>query len=384
MKIHFIANSYIGNSAAGGDFHLIKMAKAVVNAGYDLNFFGGHALQSFVKKNDIPATCVLTDEAASSNCGKLSTFHAWYKRYRRTMLSLDSIGLHDGAYAVSDYWCDALPVAYSKARRKVMVLFMQSPSIRQALVGRRPDVVGNRVSSLHYAISQRLSLMTLARHGGKLWEAKDCHGVESETADSVPKQERTYDAIWVGRISPQKGINDLLSTLEFLNQRLENFHAVLVGNLQDLEAEIGRLGLDKCVVLTGRVSEMEKFRLLKSSRVFLLTSYHEGLPCVASESIISNTPVVAYGLPHYEQMFGRLIHYVPPFKLQNFKLDAERVISAMREGLNPLARMEVDRFKREHSWETIQNKFIQIWKESDEVSIDVPTKGPQTKPHQQI
>jgi hypothetical protein len=102
MKIHFIANSYIGNSAAGGDFHLIKMARAVVKAGYDLNFFGSHALQSFVQKNDIPATYALTDETGSSNFGKFNTFHAWYKRYRRTMASLDSIGPHDGADLVRD------------------------------------------------------------------------------------------------------------------------------------------------------------------------------------------------------------------------------------------------------------------------------------------
>jgi glycosyltransferase involved in cell wall biosynthesis len=352
------------------------MAEAVVNAGYELNFFGGHALQNFVGENEIPATFVLTDHAASSNHGKLHIFFSWYKRYRRTMALLDSISLHDGAYAVSDYWCDVLPVAHSKTKHKTMVLLMESPSISQALIGRRPDVVGNRLSSLHYAISQQLSLKMLMRRGGNVWHAKDCHGVESSIADSIPEQERVYDAIWIGRISPQKGINDLLSTLEFLNQRLENFRAVLVGNLKNLELGISKRGLDKCVVFAGRVSEVEKFRLLKSSRVFLLTSYHEGLPIVASESIISNTPVVAYELPHYQQLFGKMIHYVPPFKLQNFKLDAERVISAMRGGANPLVGEDVASYKREHSWKTIQNKFIQLWKESGEISLDAPGKSP--------
>jgi glycosyltransferase involved in cell wall biosynthesis len=371
MRLHFIANSFIGNAPAGGDFHMVQMAKGAVEAGYELNFIGGHALETHIKENNIPATFLLTDDAASADYGKFRIFSDWWQRYRRTMARLNEIRPEDGAYAVSDYWCDTLPVCRSRSKHKAMPLLMEAPSIGQALFGRRLDVVGNRLSSLHYAASQHLSLRTMAKHGARVLSAEEYHGVEAKVADSVPAQERTYDVVWIGRISAQKGINDLLSTLEFLNQRVQNFRAVLVGNVKSLQPEIDRRGLRKCVSFSGRISEEEKFRIVKSSRVFLMTSHHEGLPIVASESIISNTPVVGYKLPHYAPLFGSLMIYVPPFELSKFQSEAERVILEMRSGKNPMPGAEVQNYKDAHSWRNIQNKFVQGWKKSVEASKTV-------------
>src|ERR1051325_1581078 len=95
------------------------------------------------------------------------------------------------------------------------------------------------------------------------------YGLEVGATDAVPKQTRIYDAVWIGRVHRQKGIDDLLATLQYLAARLPDFQVLLVGNVRDpLAPEVAARGLEKQVTFSGFVSEEEKIRLFKASRVF--------------------------------------------------------------------------------------------------------------------
>jgi glycosyltransferase involved in cell wall biosynthesis len=185
------------------------------------------------------------------------------------------------------------------------------------------------------------------------------YGLDVTGTASVPRQERIYDAVWIGRVHRQKGIDDLLATLAHLAARVTDFRAVLVGNVQEsLRPRIRELGLERCVAFSGFVSEQEKIRLFKASRVFLMPSKHEGSPRVIGESVIAETPVVAYDIPNYRPVFGDFVRYVPPFDLAAFQGAAEAAVRAMRRGENDLEQLDLDRFKRENSWETTRTRFL--------------------------
>ena len=125
-----------------------------------------------------------------------------------------------------------------------------------------------------------------------------------------------------------------------------------------LVSEIAKRGLESNVTFSGFVSEAEKIRLFKASRVFLMPSRHEGSPRVVGESIIANTPVVAYDIPNYRPVFNDFVRYVPPFELAAFQSAAEDEIRKMRSGLNYLDRHSLTEFKQANSWETTQAKFL--------------------------
>lgn len=185
------------------------------------------------------------------------------------------------------------------------------------------------------------------------------YGLEVGPTDAVPKQERIYDAVWIGRVHRQKGIDDLLSTLQLLAQRLPNFRAMFIGNVRDaLAPGIAARGLTQNVEFSGFVTEEEKIRLFKASRVFLMPSKHEGSPRVIGESLIAGTPVVAYEIPNYRPLFGDFVRYAPPFDLNAFQDAASREILRMRSGENYLEKMDLARFKQDNSWETTQAKFL--------------------------
>src|SRR5437762_6901202 len=61
-RIHFIANCVYGTHLAGGDIHFFEMARAATEAGYDVNFFGGFALQQHMATQSLKATITLTED----------------------------------------------------------------------------------------------------------------------------------------------------------------------------------------------------------------------------------------------------------------------------------------------------------------------------------
>jgi len=384
-KIHFITNGVFSTSIAGGDIHFLKLAEGAAKAGYELNFFGGHALKEVIAQHKLPGTVTLTDDARMPKVnqgalgGQFAMFRDMYGRYRRTLRLLDRIAPDDFAYAVSDYWFDVIPVVRSPARRKLMVLHMEAPTFSQILHRSRPDVDPKRLASLHYWASQEWSLKRFSRCASKhlfhlhplqqsrlraLGVRPDemtllSYGLEIAATDAVPTQERIYDAVWIGRVHRQKGIDDLLATLEHLAKKFPDFKAMFIGNVRDaLLPEMQKRGLENHVAFSGFVSEEEKIRLFKASRVFLMPSKHEGSPRVIGESLISGTPVVAYEIENYPPLFGDFVRYAPPFNLDAFKLAAEDEIRRMRAGENYLDRRDLAHFKHENSWETAQEKFL--------------------------
>lgn len=383
--LHLICNGVFSTSIAGGDIHFLKLAEGAAQAGYRLNFFGGHALREVLEKHRIPGSVQLTDDAKmprvdqGSLGGQVAMFRDMYGRYRRTLRLMPQLGEADYVYAVSDYWFDVIPAVRSRVRHKLMVLHMEAPTFGQILTRGRPDVDPKRLASLHYWASQEWSL----RRFGALPRKHMLHlhplqvprlkalgirddqrtllsyGLEVGPTEAVPRQERVYDAVWIGRVHRQKGIDDLMATLSYLAPRFPGFKAVFIGNVRDgLASEIKARGLGDNVVFPGFVTEEEKIRLFKASRVFLMPSKHEGSPRVIGESIIAETPVVAYDVPNYRPLFGEFVRYAPAFDLAAFQQVAEREIRRMREGVNDLERTDLSAFKRENSWETTQAKFL--------------------------
>jgi glycosyltransferase involved in cell wall biosynthesis len=384
-KIHFISNGIFSTRIAGGDIHSLNLAEAAARAGYELNFFGGHALAEVIAQHKLPGSVTLTDEVQMGKVnqgalsGQIAMFHDFYRRYRRTRQLLHLIAPDDFVYAVSDYWFDVLPTVYSPARRKLMVLHMEAPNLGQIITRRRPDVDRLRLASLHYWASQAWSLHRFARcptkrlfHLHPLMTTRlrklgmrdeemilTSYGLDVAATETVPAQTRLYDVVWIGRVHRQKGIDDLLATLAQLARRLDNLRAVFIGNVKDeLWSSVKKFRLENIVEFSGFVTETEKIRLFKASRVFLMPSRHEGSPRVIGESIIAGTPVVAYDVPNYRPLFGDFVRYAPPFNLEAFQQTAAREIQEMRAGKNYLDARNLADFKRENSWETTQAKFV--------------------------
>jgi glycosyltransferase involved in cell wall biosynthesis len=380
-------NGIFADGIGGGDIYFYHLAQAVVKAGRPLHFFGGHALKRYLEKQRLPLNLTLTDSQAAelgnvaSLAGQFRLLWDFGRRLRGTLKRLDEVKPADVAYAMSDYWFDTIPLIHCRARSKILYLGMIAPTFSQVLFKSRADVTTIRLPSLYYWLSQQISLRWFRRVANGIvtyshpemrsylvrfgYQASQLtyvpNGSDVAAADRVPAQPKQFDLAWTGRVHPQKGIDDLLATLVWLKQQLPDFRAVIIGKSKDaLEPVIRQHGLGENVVFSGLVSEEEKFRLLKCSRVFAMPSRYESWGIVVGEALVAGTPVVAYELDCYPLVFGRLVRYVKPFDGEAFMRAVEDEIKKQRAGQNYLADLDLARFKQESSWTNSQEKFLAV------------------------
>lgn len=102
-----------------------------------------------------------------------------------------------------------------------------------------------------------------------------------------------YDCIFVGRLSPEKGIETILDTVEFCLKKLPGFSLAIVGDgiLKDwLLKSIQERGLTHCISFLGYQKNPRTF--MQQARLLLLPSYNEGLPMVILEAYSVGVPAV--------------------------------------------------------------------------------------------
>lgn len=114
------------------------------------------------------------------------------------------------------------------------------------------------------------------------------------SASALPKElglsSNSY-VLTVGRLVPEKGFHDLVAAYQKANTSLK---LVIVGQADhqdEYACTLVEQGSDN-IIFAGRRSGDELKALYKHARVFVLPSYHEGLPIVALEAISAGTPVI--------------------------------------------------------------------------------------------
>ena len=386
-RVVFFVNGIFGEGIGGGDIFFAYLARATVAAGYPVHFFGGHALKRYLEREGLPLNLTLTDSgmARLGNTGRLGgqlrLLWDFRRRFVQTMRLLSEVQPEDIAYGVSEYWFDTIPVMRCRARHKAFHLGMMAPRLREVLFKSRADVTTLRLPAFYFWLSQQISgrlfrsypggvityphpeirdyLMYLGQPETGLWYIPN--GSDVAMADRVPAQPKRFDVAWMGRVHPQKGIDDLLMTLAWLKQQVPDFRAVIIGKSQDkLEPVIRTMGLSDHVTFSGLVSEEEKFRLLKSTRVFVMPSRYESWGIVVGEAIASGLPVVAYDLACYRPVFGDFVRYVKCFDRDAFKRAVEDEVRQQRAGRNYLAGMNPNKLKRAMDWSTAQDCFLAL------------------------
>ena len=108
----------------------------------------------------------------------------------------------------------------------------------------------------------------------------------------------------IGRIAPNKGFERLIEAFAFYhnNYNIESrliivgeMHPLLLSYIDYLKNKINLLNLEDCIVLTGKVDNRELKSYFLVSKIFSLTSYHEGFCVPLVEAMSMKIPVVAYG-----------------------------------------------------------------------------------------
>src|SRR3989338_1601842 len=165
----------------------------------------------------------------------------------------------------------------------------------------------------------------------------------------------TIDALFVGRINETKGIYDMLEVLQLVKQKYPDFQLALLGvgddkTLKRYREKIKEMQLSKNVVFLGYQSEEDKFKIIKSSKVFwfLSTSQSESFGVALLEAVCCGKPAFAYNIPAFSYYKNNEVFF---FDVHDYKGIAQKVIEVFTTEKfdNTRGRKLIDKF----SWKRI-------------------------------
>lgn len=115
-------------------------------------------------------------------------------------------------------------------------------------------------------------------------------------SDRQYKVTEQFRILYLGRVTDDKGIMELMRAVKLLKENNYNFELTVVGDggfMPDTRALIQNFQIDDKVKLIGAVDDSSLVaQYYKTSDIYILPTYHEGFPRTLYEAMIFGTPII--------------------------------------------------------------------------------------------
>lgn len=387
-RIFCLFNSFINIS--GGDQRFIEIFKRMNN--FSKFIITPLIGKEICERNKVRATFFITTREPRVT----NVILTYFLRIMRVLSINLEIRENDIIYSTSDFLLDTFPAFIWKLQNKnakwIVCIFLIVPSLFRDY---SKSYVKNNSFSLPsfgrilYFLSQRLTMFL-----GKRWADKTLvlnnidkkflvdnigfaeslvrvvnGGVDYKHIQSLKANGKiSYDAVFLGRFHPQKGIFDLIKIWRLVCDKKPDAKLCIIGSGSSLFLEkvrnlVKKNNLLSNVELVGLKLGDEKLLLLKSSRLFLCPSYYESFAIVIAEAMACGLPVVAYNLPIYEGIYGKNIVRV---QLGNIHQFADAVITFLDDNnLRKTFGLDSEKFVDRYNWDKIVEEEYTLFIDDD-------------------
>jgi len=279
-------------------------------------------------------------------------------------------------YSASDFLPDFLPCLLLKRKHRQKIvwiatfwLFAPNPLSKNS-----PYKGLSRIRNLFYFISQMLVYPLTRKYADMVWVTNELDrwrfidekrltpekvitvkgGVDAKTPSRVPEpKEKTFDAVFIGRFHPQKGVLELIDIWKLVCEQKPDANLAIIG-VGDLEGEIKRMvkkyGLERNVVFFGFKNGLEKIKIFKKSKIALYPATLDHWSMAPVEAMSAGLPLISFDLATLRILKPKGVVVVPWLDLEAFANAAIEVIND--RVLHERLKQEAIEFAKEWDWDT--------------------------------
>lgn len=284
-------------------------------------------------------------------------------------------------YSSSDLIADSIPALFLKSKNRTVKLVCGIHLIALNPFKNNPNVhKAGYVQTLresYYFLTQRI-MISLLKHYGDLilvsnfpdkkflmrsgFDEKKIlvtYGAVDFSLIPTINIRKEFDAVWIGRLHRQKGIDDLFSIWERVLTKLPGakLEVIAENNVKEYFIKSKYASkLNDSIVFTGYLNGKTLFENVKKAKLMLFPSYHESFGMAIAEAMACGLPVIAYDLPAYEKIWTKGIIKIP---LGNIDLFAKEATALLNDGENRKAlSCEAIKLSKNFSWEKTASEII--------------------------
>lgn len=137
-----------------------------------------------------------------------------------------------------------------------------------------------------------------------------CRAITKIPQANALKTEKKYDIAFYARITKDKGIEDLIEALVYLNNNGRKMRTIIMGRgnatyIQQLKEGIRKKGLEEQINFAGFIENHEDvYNFAAQARLLVLPTHNDGIPNTIREAMFMGLPVVANnvgGIPRFNE-----------------------------------------------------------------------------------
>jgi glycosyltransferase involved in cell wall biosynthesis len=314
-RVGIISNSFTSEAAAvnGGFIHVLEVAKRWNR--WDVVFFAPESARAIVARELPNASFVPASPRYAP--GWLRGSSLILTRLLLSFTRARELRACDAVITSTPFLSDVLPTVFARKGRVALIV-----QHLQTAPWKRP---GNLMANAIAYSTERLGLV-IGRANASLWFINDpavakrlslqkrraaviqmTHGVDHLAVADFENELRS-GALYVGRLHPTKGLDDLLRAWKIVTTKRPDAQLRMIGTgSDDYRAHLGslveELDLSNHVRFLGAVDETTKARELGRARVFAFPSLEEGWGIALAEAMTFGVPCVTYDLSAYRAVF---------------------------------------------------------------------------------
>ena len=382
----------IGNSQArsdilsGGERIFIESARRSIERGFNIHIITceeGYKLYQKYELNNVRYNIL-----PSSKYNKLGLYLLYIVRVIKGILFVlkipENIKYHV-VYSLSDFWPNSIPAWVLKMRFKKVkwisgfYLFAPNPFNERVYRGKR------LLRGLLYYLSQIPVYYLVKKYADMVWVTNELDrwrfidhkrltpdkviavrgGVDTKTLALIPEPEdKKFDAIFIGRFHPQKGVFELIDIWKYVCEKRPDAKLAMIGTgelEEEVTKKIEKYGLENNIILFGFKDGIEKIKIFKNSKVVVHPAIYDSGGMAACEAMACGLPGVSFNLPALRTYYPKGMLKTPCYDLKAFAENILRLLADKR--LYKRTSKDALDWAREWDWDKRAEELLEAIKE---------------------